>query len=221
MNYLRWTSLFFLTVIITGCVSAPPKDYSAFRAAQPKSILILPPDNKSPDVKATYAMLAQMTRPIAEAGYYVIPVTLMETAFKENGVHIAAEAQSISPNKLQEIFGADAALYTEITEYGSQYKLIASEAVVAARARLVDLRTGTVLWTGEARASSSENQSAHNQGGLAGLLIGAIVDQVINNIVDNSYQYAGIASYRLLSAGGNGIIYGHRSPYFHQDNIQR
>jgi hypothetical protein len=221
MNYFRHVGLLCLTLVITACTSAPPKDYSAFRAAQPKSILILPPDNKSPDVKATYAMLAQMTRPVAEAGYYVVPVSLMETAFKENGIHLGAEAQNVSPKKLQEIFGADAALYTEITEYGSQYRLVSSAIVVTANARLIDLHTGTVLWSGSASASSAEGKSNNNQGGLAGLLVGAIIDQVINNVFDDSYRYAGMTSNRLLSAGGNGLLYGHRSPRYHQDKMQK
>lgn len=221
MNYFRRISLLFLMLVITGCVSKPPTDYSAFRAAQPKSILILPPDNQSPDVRATYAMLAQMTRPVAEAGYYVVPVALMDTAFRENGIHLGAEAKNISPGKLREIFGADAVLYTEVTRYGPEFNLLSSEIVVAARARLVDLRTGQVLWTGEARASNSEHKTYNNQGGLAGMIVGAIVDQVINNLVDDSYKYAGITSHRLLSPGRDGIIYGHRSPYFYQEKIPK
>ena len=38
-----------------------------------------------------------MTRPVAEAGYYVIPVTLMEASFRENGVYNGADAQAINP----------------------------------------------------------------------------------------------------------------------------
>jgi len=217
-NFRCFLCLSAVVVVLTGCVSQKPYDYSAFKASHPASILVLPPKNNSPDVTATYAMLAQMTYPLAEAGYYVVPVALMDAAFKENGFSNAAEAQNVSPAKLREIFGADAALYTDITEYGVSYKLIASETAVTARSRLVDLRTGAVLWTGSARASSAENQNNNTGGGLAGLLVKALVEQVVNNIANNSYMYAGVASQRLLTAGANGqLLYGPRSPQYGQE----
>lgn len=209
----RFASLVLMCLTLNACVTAPAYDYTALRAAQPVSILVLPPTNLSPDVRASYALLAQMTYPLAEAGYYVVPVALMDAAFKENGVHNPAEAQSISAEKLHAIFGADAALYTEITEYGSSYQLIMSETAVAAHSRLVDLRSGMLLWEGNARASSAEQQS-HNNGGLAGLLVQALVDQVVNNIMDQAYTYAGLTSQRLLSPRPAGLLYGPRSPHY-------
>lgn len=206
------TSLLLLCVL-SGCATQTPYNYSAFKAAAPRSILILPPNNLSPDVNAPSAVLAQMTKPIAEAGYYVIPVALMDASFKENGVHNGAEAQGVNPKKLQEIFAADAALYTDITEYGSSYRLISAETAVTLRAKLVDLRTGIILWEGTARASSSE-QNNNSGGGLAGLLIQAAVQQVVNQLADNGYTYAGVASLRLLSPGHNGLLYGPRSPKY-------
>lgn len=209
----RFGLIVLVCFTLNACVTAPTYDYTAYRAAQPVSILIMPPTNLSPDVKASYSLLAQMTYPLAEAGYYVVPVALMDAAFKENGVHNPDEAQAISAEKLRSIFGADAALYTEITEYGSSYKLIMSETAVAARSRLIDLRTGTLLWEGQARASSAEQQN-NNSGGLAGLLVQAVVEQIVNNIVDNSYTYAGITSKRLLSPRPGGVLYGPRSPHY-------
>lgn len=197
----------------SGCVNVPGYDYTALNAAKPASILILPPVNNSPDVKATSAVLAQMTYPIAETGYYVIPVGLMDAALKENGIVTAHDAQAISPEKLRGIFGADAALYTEITEYGTSYLLIRSETAVTLKTRLIDLRTGVLLWEGTARASSAEQQN-NNNGGLIGALIQAAVEQIANNITDASYTYAGMASNRLLMPRPAGLLYGPRSPLY-------
>ncbi len=215
---LSGLSLAALALVLSGCANqAAYFDYAPLRAAHPASILVLPPVNRSPDVNATYAMLAQMTYPLAEAGYYVVPVALMDHAFKENGVQNAAETQALAPPKLREIFGADAALYTEITEYGARYQVISSETAVAARTKLVDLRTGAILWSGSARASSAENRNNNTGGGLAGLLVTALVEQVVNNLADNSYTYAGIASKRLLLPGTNGqILFGPYSPRYEQ-----
>jgi hypothetical protein len=212
-NVAQGFAVFMMAFILSACVSAPQYNYSAFKAAHPTSIVILPPKNLSPDVKATYSLLAQMTNPLAEAGYYVVPVALMDAAFKENGVYSADDAQTIPVSKLQSIFGADAALYTEITEFGNSYKLITAETVVAARCKLIDLRTGTLLWEGNARASSAE-QNNNSGNGLAAMLIKAAVDQIVHSLVDNSYTYAGIASQRMLTPHSAGILHGPRSPFY-------
>ena len=134
------SALFFV-----GCAHhGQPYDYTAFKAAQPKSILVLPPLNNSPEVKATYGMLSQLSYPLAEAGYYVLPVAAVDETFKQNGLANAADIHNVSTRKLHEIFGADAALYVTVTKYGSVYTVLNSEVVVAAEARLVDLRTEAV-----------------------------------------------------------------------------
>ncbi len=202
-----------IVLAVSGCVSAPSYDYTAFNAAKPASILILPPKNSSPDVKAVPSVLAQMTYPLAETGYYVVPVGLMDAAFKENGITTADDAQAISLEKLRSIFGADAALYTEITEYGTSYKLIRSETAVTLKARLVDLRSGALLWEGSARASSAEQQNG-NSGGLIGMLVQAAVEQIANNLTDASFNFAGMASNRLLMPRPAGILHGPRSPLY-------
>lgn len=201
------SALFFV-----GCAHhGQPYDYTAFKAAQPKSILVLPPLNNSPEVKATYGMLSQLSYPLAEAGYYVLPVAAVDETFKQNGLANAADIHNVSTRKLHEIFGADAALYVTVTKYGSVYTVLNSEVVVAAEARLVDLRTGTVLWDGKASASSAE-QNNNSGGGLIGALVAAAVKQIIHTSTDAAYPIAGVASGRLMSAGGsNGILYGPRS----------
>lgn len=204
---------FALSLTLSSCVQMPAYDYTALNAAKPRSILILPPTNSSPEVKAGAAVLSQMTYPLAETGYYVVPVALMDAAFKENGVVTAADAQAISPEKLRAIFGADAALYTDITEYGTSYKLIRSETAVTLKTKLVDLRTGTLLWEGSARASSAEQQNG-NSGGLVGMLVQAAIEQVANNLSDASFTYAGTASNRLLQPRPAGLLYGPRSPFY-------
>ena len=93
---------------------------------------------------------------------------------------------------------------------------MASDTRVTAQARIVDLRTGDLLWQGSATAASSENKSS-NQGGLVGLLVQAIVTQIVETATDTSIVYAGVASQRLLSPRKNGVLYGPRSPNYQQD----
>ncbi|BBR56482.1 MULTISPECIES: DUF799 domain-containing protein [Pseudomonas] len=203
--------------LLTGCAERKTIDYTAYKQSRPKSILILPPLNESPDVKATYSMLSQVTYPLAEAGYYVMPVALVDETFRQNGLSTPADIHQLPPNKLHEIFGADAGLYVTVSDYGTRYMVLSSATVVTASAKLVDLKSGTTLWTGSASASSEEGRQ--NQGGLIGMLVTAAINQIISNVQDDAgYPIAGITSSRLLTPQPNGgILYGPRSPKYGTD----
>jgi hypothetical protein len=209
-----------LALLSAGCATPPPPfDYSAFIKAKPASLLVLPPVNDSPDIKATSSVWSHATRPLAEAGYYVFPVTLVDETFRQNGLSMAADVQAVPAEKLREFFGADAALYMHIKNYGTKYIVLSSETRVEVEGRIVDLRTGDLLWKGSAAASSAEQQQ-QAQGGLVGLLVTAIVKQIIGTATDAGYNYAGIANARLLGAPRpNGVLPGPRSPLYGQPPI--
>jgi hypothetical protein len=214
-GYLKFLALLVTTVIFTGCATKQADvDYSAFRQYQPKSILVLPPLNNTSDLRATYSVMSSATLPLAEAGYYVFPVALVDQTFKENGLQNPGEMHQASPKKLNEIFGADAALYITITNYGATSALLGGDVVVTAQASLVDARTGTTLWEGKASASDAEGKQ--NQNGLVGLLIEGIINQIANSVSDPGYRIGRITNQRLLNAGPRGLLPGPRSPKFEQ-----
>lgn len=202
-----------LALALTGCATTDaPMDYSAFKKSNPKSILVLPPTNHTTEVIAPYGVLANVTVPLAEAGYYVFPVALVDETFKNNGLTVAEDIHAVAPQKLQEIFGADAVLYLDIEEYGTSYAVISSDTVVVVKARLTDIKTNEILWEGKARAASSE-QRGGNGGGIVGMLVEAAVNQIMESALDTGFQIAGVASNRLLSPEAhNGLLYGPRSP---------
>ena len=199
-------------VLMVGCATkAPSYDYTAFKAAKPRSIVVLPPLNNSPEVNAGNSVYAQVSYPLAEAGYYVLPVAVVGETFKQNGLSNAADIHGVDVRKLNEIFGADAGLYITIDKYGSTYTVIDSVAVVSVTAKLVDLKTGTLLWEGKASASNNEGGN-NGGGGLIGALVAAAVKQILNSTTEAAHPVAGVANARLLSAGmTNGLLYGPRS----------
>ncbi|WCE02544.1 DUF799 domain-containing protein [Pseudoxanthomonas sp. JBR18] len=213
-NILQILAAAALILMMTGCATTPVAyDYSAYKASKPRSILVLPPVSHAPDIDASPSMLSVATLPLAEAGYYVLPVAPVYETFRQNGVMVAEDAQSIEVRKLREIFGADAALYITVEKYGSVYQVLSSAVIVSADAKLVDLRTGEMLWQGHAQASSAENQN--NGGGLLGMLVSAAVNQIVNQVTDRGHQIAGVASVRLLSAGHpSGLLYGPYNPKY-------
>lgn len=215
--FARILSAFVLITSLSACVSMPPAhDYTAFKAANPASVIILPPLNNTPEVIAPYSVMTQLATPIAESGFYVFPVAMVNQTFNNNGLTQAADIQAVPTTKLKEIFGADTALYVTIDDYGTSYVVISSETRVTVTASLVDLETGNMLWTGAATASSAEQQNA-NSGGLVGMLVQAAVNQIFETVTDRGFDIAAITSARLLSAESyNGLLYGPRSPKYGQ-----
>ncbi len=214
MTLRTFLALTLGTLLLSGCAKGPGYDYGNFKESRPTSILVLPPVNHSPDIKAGASLQSQITYPLAESGYYVLPVAVTNETFRQNGVTEPTDIHALPIKKLHEIYGADTALYLDIKDYGTSYLVISSETVVTASARLVDLRTGKLLWEGSASASSAEQQS-NSGGGLIGMLVVAVVNQIANTITDKGHEIAGITSVRLLSADmPNGILHGPYSPKY-------
>ena len=205
-------------LLFLACATAPVEQTSpvVYDGNYPRSILVMPPVNLSPDVKAPLTFLATSMFPLAESGYYVIPVALSDETFKQNGVTVAEEANTITHNRLREIFGADAALYITVTGFGVRYNLINSIVEARASARLVDLRNGRELWSGQASSVSGEADAfSHGFEGIVVSLLSAAVNQVVNTLADTSFTVGAQANRQLLSAGQkNGIPYGPRHPRF-------
>jgi hypothetical protein len=181
---------------LAACATAPvPYDYTAFRQRPPRSILVLPPLNQSTAVEGTYSYLSTVSMPLAERGYYVFPVAVVDQLMKENGLPTAGEMHEVSPAKLGEITGADAVLYIVLHQYGSKFLLLGTTTSVEVSARLVDTQSGSVLWDGRALAQQSSNG---NSGNLLADLIGAAVTQIINSRTDPGHQVSRLANAQLF-----------------------
>lgn len=217
MKRLHFTFIMFFGILSSACVSLPPAyDYSAFRNSDPQSIIILPPTNQSTEVIAPFSVMTQMSVPIAESGFYVFPVALVNQTFQNNGLTEANDIQAVPIAKIHEIFGADAALYIDIQEYGTSYVVISSNTVVTVTAKLIDLQTGALLWQGVSSASSAETRG-NSGGGLVGMLVQAAVSQIVETVSDTGFVISAIASNRLVSSEmHNGLLHGPRSPKYGQ-----
>ena len=193
-------ALLFLITLLVGCAASKGPDKTALRQNKPRSIVVLPPLNNSPDVRASYSFMSTVTFPLSELGYYVFPVALVDQTFKENGLPDPGEMHQVPLKKLAEIFGADAALYITVDRYGAEYQLLNSAVIVAARAKLIDTRSGDLLWEG-----------------LLDMLIISLIQQVVNSAGNQGHAVARMTSARLLTLKPDGLLYGPRSPLFGTD----
>ena len=205
-------SLLLVAIVLAGCVSGPaPYDYSEFRASPPRSILILPPLDETTSVTGPYSYLATVSRPVAERGYYVFPVAVVDQLLKENGMPTPGEMHQVALDKLRASTGADAVLYPILHQYGTKYVVLSSTTTVDVSVRLVDTRSGKLLWEGHGVAAQGSNNG--NQG-LLGAVIGALVSQIITAKADLGYPVSRAANLQVFFTKGRELPPGPYHPDF-------
>jgi hypothetical protein len=192
--------------ILSGCASVEPYNYSALQQAAPRSILVLPPMNSSVEVNAPYSYLSTISQPLAEKGYYVFPVSVIDSFLKENGLPTPAEMNGIALDKIDEIIGADAVLYVDIQDWGQKFEVLSSVAVVQGHIKLVSVKTGDILW--DSVISAQYNSNNNSGGGLVGALVGAVVSHIAGEISDNSPLVARIANAEAFNSSKRGLLNG-------------
>lgn len=198
--------LIFL-IFLASC--ATPYNYENFRAAKPRSILILPPMSNSTDVRATYSYLSTVTMPVAEKGFYVFPVALIDQMMKENGLPSANEMHQASVKKIREIINPDAVLYLTLEQYGTSYVIVDSQTTVTVSGKMISTVTGEVIWEGRASANDGSGNSG---GGLTGMLIGAVIKQAVNSSTDQARNIAPQANHILFNNQNSGLLNGPYHP---------
>lgn len=207
--------------LLAACETAPPAqyDYDKYLDHMPGSILVLPPLDESPETDAPYGYLSTVTRPLAEQGYYVFPVAMVDAMMRENGLPTPSEMHQVSLAKIDEIFGADAVLYMTVKQWGTSYQVLDSTTTVAVEGRLVHVKSGEVLWSGA--ESAHQSSSDNNQNGIAGMLVGALVNQVVTSAADPSRPLSTQANTALFGNVNDGLLVGRYHPEHAKDQEAR
>jgi hypothetical protein len=196
-------------LLLSGCVTQPKPDYGNFFDHQPRSILVVPPANKTTAVDAPAVFLTTISAAFAERGYYVFPVFLVQDILNDLGATDEGAIAAIPPDKFKEIFGTDSILYVTITDWKTSYIVISSSITVGAEYRLVDAKTGAVLWTGK-------QEVVHKSGGGGADPIGLIVAAVEAAVTAATVQYRPIAM-QVNNMARYGLPAGPYHPEFQKD----
>lgn len=205
------TILALATVLLTGCVAQPVKlDMSAFHAAAPRSILVVPAINKSLDVDAPNYVLTTLPLPLAEKGYYVFPVNTTKYILEQEGMYDADRVHKEPPEVLAKLFGADAVLYVTINRWDAQYALIVATVTVDFDYRLVS-KDGTEIWK-EHKTMRYSPQNNNNSGSPLAVLIGAVISAALTRVAPDYMPLTRQANQQVFVLGPNAIPDGPYKP---------
>jgi len=198
-----------VSVFLMGCVTQPTKkDMSAFQAAAPRSILVVPTINKSLDVDAPNYVLAALPVPIAEKGYYVFPVNTTKYVLEQEGYYEGERIHQQSTPVLAKLFDADAVLYVSINRWDAQFALLTTVVTVEFDYHLVS-KDGTELWK-ENKRMQYQPQS-NNAGHPLATLIVAVVNAAVARAAPNYMPLTQQANQQVFILGPNAIPNG---PYW-------
>lgn len=167
--------LCLLGIVLAGCASAQAqRDWSAFKTAAPRSILVVPAINMSLNVDAPSYLLTTLTEPLAEKGFYVFPVNTVKYVLEQEGYYEAEQVHRQPPEALAKLFGADAVLYVTIKRWDVAGLIMTGTSTVQVEYRIVN-KDGTDIWqTSERLQWDVESNLLHN------LVVSALRDPISN-----------------------------------------
>lgn len=189
-------------LLTASCAQMPKKDYSAFYAERPRSILIVPVVNNTVNVDAPRYFLATVTVPLAERGYYTFPINLVLGVMNEEGLSDANLVHGADPTVLGALFGADAILYISIEHWETVYIVLSATTTVSFKYVIKSGRTGKTLW--QDQSTVQYTPGSNSGGGIAGLVAMAVA-AAIQKAAPNYMPLAKQANLQALWMPGKGL----------------
>ncbi|MCF1459518.1 MAG: DUF799 domain-containing protein [Shewanella sp.] len=186
MTHIKHAVLLCFAFVLGGCVSTTTKE-AAFPAMydvnKPLSVVIAPVINNTTAAEASDYLNATVAQPLADKGYYVLPVPVIADIFKQSGVIDGAQLKSAPMQVFKEKFGADAVMFITLTQWETNYIVVGGNVVVGMEYALVSTATSEVIWS---NTSVVQVDTGSNSGNL-------LVDIIATAITTAATDYVPIA----------------------------
>jgi hypothetical protein len=202
---VRFLLTLSLALSLAGCATLKPPDLSAFRAAAPRSILVVPIVNKSLVLSASNFMLTTLPIPLAEQGYYVFPVDTVRYVLEQEGFYEPDLVHQEGAANLAKFFDADAVLLVTIKRWETQYVFISATVTVEIEYNMFD-RDGSSIWKAEKRMVYSPQQQS-SASPLA-TLISAAISSALLKVEPNYLPLARQANQQVIVLGPTALPQG-------------
>ncbi|MGE5567362.1 MAG: DUF799 domain-containing protein [Parcubacteria group bacterium] len=194
-----------LAGVLSACATVPKtKDYTAFHAENPRSILVVPTLNNTLNVEAPDFFLSTISRPFGERGYYIFPAYMVKRLLEEDGLSDAGLVHNVDARRLDRLFGCDAVLFITIQQWDSKYVVLATQTTVSFDYALKSCKTGEFLWQDTEKMVYSPQQNNSSGNPLADLVAQAIL-AALEKAAPNYMPLAIQANVAAASTPGRGL----------------
>lgn len=115
-----FSTIVLLAFIATSCVTSNftrSSQYPKMYEERPVTILVMPPINNTNHVEAKDLLYTSITRPVAEAGYYVISPFLSMEVLRAESAYDAELFIDGKMDQFRQFFGADAVIFSVIDKW--------------------------------------------------------------------------------------------------------
>lgn len=205
MKRLVTIAMACMALLMIGCANQikDKKDFTNFKAAAPRSILVVPSVNKSLDVDAPNYLLTTLAIPLAEKGYYVFPVHTVKTVLEQEGFYEGERIHAQPPEALAKMFGADAVLYVTINRWDAKYAILTTVVTVEFDYKIVS-KNGVEIWEAKKTMQYSPDNS-NQQGHPLAILIASAISAATTRAAPNYMPLTKQANYQVFMMGPDAI----------------
>jgi hypothetical protein len=154
----------------------------------PASIAVLPAVNRSTAADAPMLYSSTIAQPLANAGYYVMPMEITTDIIRQQGVHDGAQLLGVSAEKFGQLFQTDAVLYVTINRWDTNYYVLGGNVTVALAFELKSTRTNEILWAYDEALTIDTSDNANNSGGLLGAIIATAIKTAMQDYTSIAKQ---------------------------------
>ena len=168
------------------------QQYAKMYEEKPVTLLVMPPINNSSNVEAKDLLYTSISKPLAEAGYYVISPLLAMDILKAESAYDAEMFVNGSLSTFHNFFGCDAVVFSEIKTWAKQGFTINTEI----RYFIKSAYTGDIIFD---RSCDLTLDLHTNSGG--GSILGSLVDlaaSAINTALTDHIEAARAANYYIF-----------------------
>ncbi len=202
-----------LCLLLTSC--GTPKytrssQYAKMFEEKPVTLLIMPPINNSSTVEAKELLYTSISRPLAEAGYYVISPLMAMDILKAESAYDAELFVEAPLDKFAKYFGADAVVFSEIKTWTKS--VIGSGISTNIRYFIRSTKTGDIIFDRTCNLFLDLAYTTNSNEGWAGLLVN-LAASVIKTAVTEPIEAARAANYYIFQD----IPYGKFHPEYQMD----
>lgn len=190
--FTRATLTLLFTLLASGCATphriSKAEAFPAMYEEKPTAVLVLPAINQTTAADAPLLYASTINEPLSNAGFYVLPIELTERFLNKEGLSDGSMLREVPPEKFADTFGADAVLYVTLTQWDTNYAVIAGNVTVGAQFELVSCKSGQVLWQHQDTVVVDTSGNANTGGGLIGALIATAIATSVQDYIPVARQ---------------------------------
>jgi hypothetical protein len=207
----KFLILLAATALLVSCGSASKltrgEVYAPLYNEAPVTLLVMPPINNTANVEAKDLLYTSISRPLVEAGYYVLPPILTMDILKAESAYDAELFFEAPVGQFGTVFGADAVIFSVIDKWAKQGVGISAKIRYVMRST----RTNEVLFDRSCDLFLDTSVSTSSKG-LLGLVLDVALTAV-NTALTDHIEAARKANNYIFSD----IPFGKFSPLYQQD----